>query len=97
LKFVLKDLMKGKLPDSVLTRKKEGFDIPAHDWFRNALKPLLRDTVTAQAIREFGIFREGAVERVMEDHERRRANHGYHLWGLLMLFLWKKQWNAVIS
>jgi asparagine synthase (glutamine-hydrolysing) len=23
----------------------------------------------------------------------RRANLGYHLWGLLILFLWIKQWN----
>jgi len=23
----------------------------------------------------------------------RRANLGYHLWGLLILFLWMKQWN----
>jgi asparagine synthase (glutamine-hydrolysing) len=97
LKFILKDLMRGKIPESVLTRKKEGFDIPAHDWFRTALKPLLHDTLTPQAIREMGLFREGAVEAVLRAHERREANYGYHLWGLLMLFLWKKQWNAVTN
>ena len=32
-KFILKDLMRGKLPPSVLKRKKTGFDIPTHDWF----------------------------------------------------------------
>src|SRR5204862_3226593 len=31
-KFLLKQLMRGKLPDSVLKRKKTGFDIPTHDW-----------------------------------------------------------------
>ena len=31
-KRILRDLMSDKLPQSVLTRKKEGFDIPAHDW-----------------------------------------------------------------
>ena len=97
LKFVLKELLRGKIPDSVLNRKKEGFDIPAHDWFRTALKPLLHDTLTPRAIREIGIFRPGAVEAVLRAHDRREANYGYHLWGLLMLFLWKKQWNAVTS
>ncbi|MBM3753751.1 MAG: asparagine synthase (glutamine-hydrolyzing) [Acidobacteria bacterium] len=97
LKYILKETMRGKIPDSVLTRKKEGFDIPAHDWFRGILKPLLYDTLTPQAIRESGLFREGAVEKVLADHVARRANYGYHLWGLLMLFLWKKQWNAVTS
>lgn len=97
LKFLLKDLMTGKLPDSVLTRKKEGFDIPAHDWFRTSLKPLLHDVLTPQAVRESGLFRDGAVEAVLRAHERREGNYGYHLWGLLMLFLWKKQWNVAIS
>jgi hypothetical protein len=23
----------------------------------------------------------------------RRANLGYHLWGLMILFLWMKRWN----
>jgi asparagine synthase (glutamine-hydrolysing) len=97
LKFLLKDLLRGKVPDSVLDRKKEGFDIPAHDWFRTALKPLLHDTLTPQAIREMGLFRPGAVEAIITAHDRRQANYGYHLWGLLMLFLWKKQWNVATS
>ena len=37
--------MKGKLPDSILNRKKAGLDIPAHEWFRGPLLPLLRDTL----------------------------------------------------
>src|SRR4029079_8982521 len=46
LKFILRDLMKDKLPRAVRSRRKEGFDIPAHDWLRTALKPLLIDTLT---------------------------------------------------
>src|SRR5208337_491403 len=45
LKFVLRELMKGKLPPAVLQRPKEGFDIPAHDWLRTVLRPLLMDTL----------------------------------------------------
>ena len=33
-KYILKELMRGKLPECVLRRKKSGFDIPTHDWFR---------------------------------------------------------------
>ena len=93
LKYVLKETMRGKLPEAILNRGKEGFDIPAHDWFRSALKPLLADTLTPAAIRDCGLFRAGAIERLMTDHFERRANYGYHLWGLLTLFLWMKQWK----
>src|SRR4029453_19183071 len=43
-KVLLKELMKGKLPASVLNREKSGFDVPAHEWFRGVLHPLLMDT-----------------------------------------------------
>src|SRR5207253_6026902 len=36
-KFLLKEVMRGKLPAAVIDRKKTGFDIPAHDWFRGIL------------------------------------------------------------
>jgi asparagine synthase (glutamine-hydrolysing) len=93
LKFLLKELMKDKLPAPILRRKKEGFDIPAHDWFRGVLKPLLLDTVTERVVKETQIFRWDAVQSVIKRHLERRENLGYHLWGLLILFLWLKRWN----
>ncbi|MEJ7604743.1 MAG: asparagine synthase-related protein [Bryobacteraceae bacterium] len=93
LKFVLRELMRDKLPPSVLRRKKEGFDIPTHHWLRTVLKPLLLDTITRERVEGTGVFHWPAVERVMRDHLERRANYGYHLWGLLTLFLWAKTWS----
>jgi len=93
LKFILRDLMKNKLPRAVLSRRKEGFDIPAHDWLRTALKPLLIDTLTQGNVEQSGIFRWKAVEEVLRLHLGRRANLGYHLWGLLILFLWMRRWG----
>ncbi len=93
LKFVLRELMKDKLPPSVTTRKKEGFDIPVHDWLRSALRPLLLDTLNERTVRATGLFSWPAVDRTIRAHLDRRANLGYHLWGLLVLFLWMKRWQ----
>ncbi len=93
LKFILRDLMKDKLPRTVLARPKEGFDIPAHDWLRTALKPLLVETLNRRNVEESGIFRWEAIDRVLRSHLERRANLGYHLWGLLILFLWMRRWG----
>ena len=94
LKFILRELMKDKLPASVLTRPKQGFDIPTHHWFRTILKPLLLDTINRESVESTGLFHWPAVHRAISDHLDRRANYGYHLWGLLMLFLWMKRWNV---
>jgi asparagine synthase (glutamine-hydrolysing) len=93
-KFLLKELMRGKLPPAVLDRKKTGFDIPTHDWFRGVLRGLLMDTLTPEAIAATGVFDARAIHAMIRDHTERRINIGYHLWGLLTLFLWMKRWKV---
>lgn len=95
-KVILKELMRSKLPPAVIDRKKTGFDIPAHDWFRGTLRGLLQETLTPEAIRATGIFDPQAIQALMRDHMERRINVGYHLWGLLTLFLWMKRWKVEI-
>jgi asparagine synthase (glutamine-hydrolysing) len=93
LKLVLRHLMRGKLPAQVLKRKKEGFDIPAHDWLRGPLRSLLLDTLTRDAVEKSNLFDWNTVDALIRKHLDRRANLGYHLWGLLTLFLWMKRWD----
>jgi asparagine synthase (glutamine-hydrolysing) len=93
LKFILRDLMKPKLPKSVIGRPKEGFDIPTHHWLRTFLRPLLEETLSDRNVRDSGILNPEAVADAVRLHLTRRANLGYHLWGLLILFLWMKHWH----
>jgi asparagine synthase (glutamine-hydrolysing) len=96
-KVVLKELMKDKLPVSTLQRKKLGLDIPAHDWFRGPLRPLLEDTI-AEGISQYSdLFRAATVRDYMKAHMERRANVGFHLWGLMILFLWMKKWRIQLQ
>jgi asparagine synthase (glutamine-hydrolysing) len=92
-KVILKDLMRDKLPPSVLSRKKVGFDIPAHQWFRGPLRPLLLETLAGAAAEHSGFFRFDRIMALEQAHQERRANLGYHLWGLLTLLLWMKKWR----
>ena len=92
-KVVLQQLMKDKLPHSILHRPKLGFDIPAHDWLRGPLRTLLVETLHAGGAEYPEIFRPDVLETHLQDHLERRVNIGYHLWGLMILFLWMKKWN----
>jgi asparagine synthase (glutamine-hydrolysing) len=91
-KMVLRELMKTKLPAATLRRKKVGFDFPAHEWLRGPLRGLLLDTVSADS-GQTGLLRRGAIENCVRQHLNRRANLGYHLWGLMLLLLWMKRWR----
>jgi asparagine synthase (glutamine-hydrolysing) len=92
-KFVLRQLMKDKLPAEIMRRPKIGFDIPVHDWLRGVLSPLLMETLSEDAVRATGLFHWTGVEKILTDHLERRANLGYHLWGLMTLLLWMKEWK----
>ena len=94
-KVILKSLMRDKLPPSILRRKKTGFDIPAHQWLRGPLRELLLDTLRAGASEHSEVFRPPAIEACVRDHLERRANLGYHLWGLMILFLWMRRWRIL--
>jgi asparagine synthase (glutamine-hydrolysing) len=95
-KVVLRELMKDKLPPAILKRKKVGFDIPAHEWLRGPLRELLEDSFDF-GLSEYGqLFRRVGVERLKKRHLQREINVGYHLWGLLILFLWMKRWQVKI-
>jgi asparagine synthase (glutamine-hydrolysing) len=92
-KVVLREMMKGKLPRATLRRKKVGFDFPAHEWLRGPLRPLLLDTVLGDE-GEPRLFRRQALEQCVQQHLTRRANLGYHLWGLMLLLQWMKRWKV---
>jgi len=92
-KIVLRELMKSRLPESILRRKKVGFDIPAHEWLRGPLRELLMDTMQSGLAEHKTLFRPGMIQELVRLHLERRVNVGYHLWGLLLLFLWMKKWR----
>jgi asparagine synthase (glutamine-hydrolysing) len=96
-KLILRELMRGKLPPAILRRKKIGFDIPVHDWLRGPLRSMLVDTLLAGVSAYPDLFRRRVIDLYLSSHLKRRANFGYHLWGLLVLFLWMKKWRVQLT
>ncbi len=92
-KFLLEELMKGKLPAGVLGRRKIGLDIPTHDWLRGPLRELLLDTLADASVERKKLFRADVIRGFIRRHMERRGNFGFHLWGLMILFLWLDKWQ----
>ncbi len=96
-KVLLKELMRDKLPPSVLRRKKVGFDIPAHDWLRGCLRSLMMEVLLDTSSEHTKLFRREVIETYIRRHMERQVNIGYHLWGLMVLFLWMKKWGIQVA
>jgi asparagine synthase (glutamine-hydrolysing) len=92
-KYILKEVMRSKLPTAIVQREKIGFDIPAHEWFRGPLRAMLMETLASAEQEHSELFDFETIRTYTQLHLDRRINIGYHLWGLIMLFLWMKRWK----
>jgi asparagine synthase (glutamine-hydrolysing) len=91
LKSLLKRAFADLLPPENVNRRKMGFGVPVGQWFRGPLSDLLRDALLSRGSLDRGYFRESEVRRLVDEHLGRRADHSFHLWNLLMLELWHRE------
>ena len=87
-KWILKQAMKGVLPDSILNRKKEGFSIPIKHWLRRELQPLMRDLLSPDRIARRGLFDPAYITQLMNAHTDGRENHAHTLFPLMVFERW---------
>ena len=89
-KHVLKRAMRDLLPESVLTRPKEGFSIPMKTWLRREWAPLMQDLLAPEAVRRRGWFEPPEITRRVDEHLAGTANHAHQLFSLMVLERWAR-------
>lgn len=90
-KLILRQAMQGRLPEMVLKKPKEGFNIPLRQWLCGALRPLMEDLLSTDCVHRRGYFEPQTVNRWMSEHLDGRANHSHRLWTLMVFELWHSQ------
>ncbi|HEX2440521.1 MAG TPA: asparagine synthase (glutamine-hydrolyzing) [Methylomirabilota bacterium] len=93
-KYLLKRALRGRLPEAILQRPKQGFGIPTAQWLRDDLLPLVREHLDPDRVRAQGLFRPERVQALLDEHRRGRRNHRKPLWTLLMFQLWAARFGA---
>jgi asparagine synthase (glutamine-hydrolysing) len=87
-KYVLRQSMKGVLPDQILTRPKMGFPVPIGAWFRGAYGKVLDEYVLSNRALNRGLFTPQFVRSIVNQHQRGEANNSERLWSLINLEMW---------
>jgi asparagine synthase (glutamine-hydrolysing) len=87
-KRVLREAMKGLLPESILHRPKMGFPVPFSRWMRHGWNGVARDVLLDRRSRQRGIIDPDAVDRLLRHHAAGSTEGGDRIWGLLNLELW---------
>jgi asparagine synthase (glutamine-hydrolysing) len=87
-KRILREAMKGVVPDPILTRPKMGFPVPFGSWVRDGWGDVVRDVLLDRRTRERGVLNVAAVDQLMREHREGLVAGGARLWTLMNLELW---------
>lgn len=87
LKVLLKELMQGRIPAQVLSGPKRGFTPPIAEWFVTRFGDQVRDVIFAES----PFFNRDFIERVWNEHARKKYNHRKLLWTLFIWQLWSRE------
>jgi asparagine synthase (glutamine-hydrolysing) len=90
-KYILRESMKGRLPDAILNRPKFGFPVPVGSWFRGAYRSVLDDYLLSERARSRGHFDPVFVRQLVDEHQVGTADHSERLWSLVNFEMWMRQ------
>jgi asparagine synthase (glutamine-hydrolysing) len=86
-KWILREAIRGLVPNSVFEQPKRGFGVPLGQWFRGELSHRLETLVRPdRAVYEY--VDHASVVRLIREHRTGRRDHSQMLWRVLVLDLW---------
>jgi asparagine synthase (glutamine-hydrolysing) len=87
-KYLLKKAASGFVPAANLRRPKRGFAVPLARWLRQDLRVFASDHLRPSRLAATGLFRQQAIDALLDAHLSGSKDYAHHLWVLLMAELW---------
>lgn len=82
------------LPESVVSRKKQGFRTPVVELFRGELAEQAAPWLLELGLSRTGWLRRDALELLLREHRADVRDHSNRLWTVMALNLWYERWVA---
>lgn len=89
-KLPLRRLAAKRLPEEISKLPKRGFSIPAAQWLRGELRPLVEESLSSAHRLPAEPLQPNYLKRVWREHLSGARDHSVFLWGLMMLGMWQK-------
>lgn len=93
-KHLLKQALRGIVPDDVLDRRKKGFGAPMRDWLRGDLGIELRRRLSDSSIYQSLPLDRQACLRLIDLHNAGERDYSVYIWTLFNLAAWHDRWCA---
>ena len=90
-KRVLRQILHKYLPEEVVERPKQGFEIPLASWLRGPLRDWAEALLDEPRLRAEGFFDPGPIRQKWDEHLSAHERWDGHLWSILMFQAWLGQ------
>lgn len=87
-KLILREAMRGLIPDEILERGKQGFSAPDGSWYRGDSMKYVRRMLENPKARIYEYLNRGYVKDRVTEHLDGKRNHRLFIWSLLSLEWW---------
>ncbi|MBN2092799.1 asparagine synthase (glutamine-hydrolyzing) [candidate division KSB1 bacterium] len=87
-KHILKKAMSRILPHEILYRKKQGFNVPLNEWFRNDLVSLASSILLDSKSTNRGILQRHQIEKILSRHQQKEQDLSFQIWTLIVFEKW---------
>src|SRR3989338_8558101 len=91
-KKILRKLLKKHLPSTIVDRKKKGFGIPLAKWVYGDLRDLVYEQLDNKDL--YSYFDKKKIEKLLNDHMKKRRNNAKTLWMLTLFSGWLNKWYS---
>lgn len=91
-KHLLKEAVKGLIPDEIIYRKKMGFGAPMSQWMKGGFGRHVEASVAKSRLMGRGYFDSSHVRGLFRDHYSGRCDNSLFLWTIFNLTAWYDYW-----
>jgi len=86
VKHTLKTVMANKLPSEIINRRKQGFEVPLREWFKEGeFESMLNSSYADTGLNS------AMIKTLISENNKGQFDHGTLLWRILLLQKWKSK------
>lgn len=98
-KYILRKLAARLLPQNIVKRKKQGFEVPISSWFQGNLNAFAKEILSPEIIKRRNLFNPDAIKGIIDKVDNGIAHYAPHLYALIVFEIWSQSYidkNVVI-
>ncbi|MFC1585329.1 asparagine synthase (glutamine-hydrolyzing) [Fibrobacterota bacterium] len=91
-KYLLKKVMRGRLPAEILYGRKKGFSVPMNKWLKDSFSGMIDDYLSRETINRRGYFSPDFIDTLTGEHRAGIRDHTKELWTLVCFEIWHRNY-----